>query len=364
MKALVLAAGSGTRLRPFTHTSAKVLVPVANQPLLFHGLRAVAAAGIVETGIVVGAGADAVRSAVGNGARFGLDVTYLRQEAPLGVAHAMLVARAFLGDDDFALYLGDTYLSAGITSLVDRFRATRPAAQLMFSRVADPTPFGVAELGADGRVVRIEEKPRRPSSDLACVGAYVFTPVVHDALARLRPSPRGELELADAIQRLIDGGRRVDHIVLSGFWRDTGRIEDVLAVNRLALESLEPRVEGHVDADSTLTGPVTVDQGAGIHGSRIEGPAVIGPGALVVGSQIGPYTSIAADCRVVASGVADSVLLRGASLDGVPRLETSLIGREAQVSGAGAAGSRAHRDTHRDACRLVLGDHSTVRFGG
>ena len=209
MKALVLSGGAGTRLRPITHTSAKQLLPVANKPVLFYGLEAIRDAGITDVGLVVGDTAPAIEEAVGDGSAFGLKVTYLRQEAPLGLAHAVLIARTFLGDDDFVMYLGDNFIVGGISPLVDEFRAARPDAQIMLTQVPDPREFGVAELDETGQVVGLEEKPQQPKSDLALVGVYMFTACVHEAVRNLKPSPRGELEITEAIQWLIDDGRKV-----------------------------------------------------------------------------------------------------------------------------------------------------------
>src|SRR5271168_1604352 len=223
MKALVLAGGSGSRLRPITHTFAKQLVPVANKPVLFYGLEAIRDAGITDVGMVVGDTAATIQEAVGDGRAFGLNVTYIRQEAALGLAHAVLIARDFLGGDDFVMYLGDNFIVGGITALVDEFAATRPEAQIMLTRVSDPRSFGVAELDADtGRVTNLEEKPREPKSDLALVGVYLFTPAIHEAVASLKPSWRGELEITEAIQWLLDHGRPVSSTTITGYWKDTG----------------------------------------------------------------------------------------------------------------------------------------------
>ncbi|WP_449065192.1 glucose-1-phosphate thymidylyltransferase [Planomonospora algeriensis] len=353
MKALVLAGGSGTRLRPITHTSAKQLVPVANKPVLFYGLEAIAAAGIREVGIVVGHTHAEIEAAVGDGSSFGLEVTYLRQEAPLGLAHAVRIARDFLADEDFVMYLGDNFIVGGINALVERFTAERPSAHIMLTRVADPGQFGVAELGPDGGVIGLEEKPREPKSDLALVGVYLFSPSVHEAVAELKPSWRGELEITDAIQWLIDDGQRVESTVVSGYWKDTGNVTDMLEVNRLVLESLEPAVAGEVDAASELIGRVVVEPGARVLRSRIVGPAVIGPGAQVTDSYVGPFTSIAADCTVTASEIEYSIVLPRSSIRGVRRIEASLIGQDVEVTPAPAT-PRAHR--------LVLGDHSKVQI--
>ncbi len=349
----MLAGGAGTRLRPITHTSAKQLVPVANKPVLFYGLEAIAEAGIREAGLVVGDTQAEIESAVGDGSAFGLEVTYLRQEAPLGLAHGVLIARDYLGDDDFVMYLGDNFVVGGIGGLVERFARERPAAQIMLTSVRDPRQFGVAELDPGGRVVRLEEKPARPKSDLALVGVYLFSPAVHAAVAELKPSWRGELEITDAIQWLIEAGLRVESSVISGYWKDTGNVTDMLEVNRLVLESLEPRVGGSVDAASELIGRVVVEPGAVVERSRLVGPAIIGAGARVQDGYVGPFTSIGAGCVVEHAEIEYSIVLPRASIRGVSRIESSLIGHDVEVTPA-AGTPRAHR--------LVLGDHSKVQI--
>jgi glucose-1-phosphate thymidylyltransferase len=353
MKALVLAGGSGSRLRPITHTSAKQLLPVANKPVLFYGLEALRDAGIRQVGIVVGDTAPAIRAAVGDGSAFGLDVTYIRQEAPLGLAHAVLVARDYLADDDFVMYLGDNFIVGGITSLVDDFRRNRPDAHVMLTRVPDPRQFGVAELDAAGDIVGLVEKPREPKSNLALVGVYIFTAAVHDAVRQLTPSWRGELEITEAIQWLIDHGHPVRSTTIAGYWKDTGNVADMLEVNRLVLEGIDSRVDGTVDADSELIGRVVIEAGAEVTGSRIVGPVIVGTGSQISGSYVGPFTSVAQDCAVVDSEVEYSILLRGASVRGVRRIEASLIGHDVEVIPSPRV-PRAHR--------LVLGDHSKVQI--
>ncbi|WP_157248862.1 glucose-1-phosphate thymidylyltransferase [Nonomuraea typhae] len=352
MKALVLAGGSGTRLRPITHTSAKQLVPVANKPVLFYGLEAIAAAGIRELGIVVGDTQAEIEAAVGDGAKFGLQVTYLRQEAPLGLAHAVLIAREYLGDDDFVMYLGDNFIVGGINDIVSGFLAKKPDAQIMLTRVGDPRQFGVAELHPDGGVKSLEEKPRAPKSDLALVGVYLFTAAVHEAVAELKPSWRGELEITDAIQWLIDRGYHVESTTITGYWKDTGNVADMLEVNRLVLESLTPAVHGE-SVDSELIGRVKLEPGAHVVRSRVVGPAVIGPGARIVDSYVGPFTSIGAGCVIADSEIEYSIVLPRASIEGVGRIESSLIGHDVEVTPAPNT-PRAHR--------LVLGDHSKVQI--
>ncbi|MEV7545703.1 glucose-1-phosphate thymidylyltransferase [Streptomyces sp. NPDC089915] len=353
MKALVLSGGAGTRLRPITHTSAKQLVPVANKPVLFYGLESIAAAGITEVGVVTGDTEQEVRAAIGDGSAFGISVTYLRQERPLGLAHAVLTAREWLGDEDFVMFLGDNFLIDGITSLVDEFEATRPDAHILLTRVADPSAFGVAEVDGDGKVVRLEEKPQRPKSDLALVGIYLFTAAIHEAVAAIRPSRRGELEITDAIQWLIERDFAVGSTLIEGYWKDTGTVDDLLEVNRIVLERLHARHEGSVDENSLIVGRVSVGPNAEIRNSTIIGPAVIGSGARVHGSTIGPFTSVADDCEIIDSGIEYSIVLKDSRIEGVRGVEASLIGRNAQVIAMPQA-PQAHR--------LVLGDHSTARI--
>jgi glucose-1-phosphate thymidylyltransferase len=353
VKALVLSGGAGTRLRPITHTSAKQLVPVANKPVLFYGLESIAAAGITEVGIIVGDTAAEIREAVGDGSAFGLQVTYIQQEAPLGLAHAVLIARDYLGGDDFVMYLGDNFVVGGITALVDQFRSERPDARILLTRVSDPRAFGVAELDEDGRVRTLEEKPARPRSDLALVGVYLFTPAVHEAVRAIKPSARGELEITHAIQWLVDEGWDVRSTVISGYWKDTGNVTDMLEVNRSVLEGLEPLTAGEVDDASEIIGRVRVEAGARVVRSRIVGPAVIGAGALIEDSYIGPFTSVAGDCVIRDSEIEYSILLRDSSVRGVRRIEASLIGRNVEVTPA---------PRHPSAHRLVLGDHSKVQI--
>ncbi|MFF7129893.1 glucose-1-phosphate thymidylyltransferase [Streptomyces sp. NPDC008240] len=353
MKALVLAGGTGSRLRPITHTSAKQLVPVANKPVLFYVLEAIADAGVKDVGIVVGETADEIRAAVDEGGFDGLRITYLSQEAPLGLAHAVRIARDFLGDDDFVMYLGDNFVVGGITALVEEFRTGRPDAQILLTRVPDPTAFGVAELDERGRVVGLVEKPAEPKSDLALVGVYLFTPAIHEAVAAITPSARGELEITDAVQWLIDRRRDVRSTTISGYWKDTGNVGDMLEVNRTVLETIEPMVAGDVDEATEIVGRVRIADGATVRGSRIVGPVVIASGVEVSGSYVGPFTSISERCRIEDSEIEFSIVLPGSSITGVRRIEASLIGRNVEVTPAPRAPA-AHR--------LILGDHSKVQI--
>src|SRR6476661_2947936 len=242
MKGLILSGGKGTRLRPITHTSAKQLVPVANKPVLFYGIEAMASAGIGEVGIIIApeTGGE-IREAVGDGSRFGVEITYIEQDAPLGLAHAVLTAEPFLGQAPFVMYLGDNLLQGGIEDLVDAFRTGDPDALILLTKVPDPENYGVAELDGDNRVVQLVEKPAEPKTDLALVGVYMFTPRIHEAARAIEPSARGELEITDAIQHLVDQGHAVEPHVVRGWWKDTGRLEDMLEANRLVLDTLEAR---------------------------------------------------------------------------------------------------------------------------
>lgn len=352
MKALVLAGGSGTRLRPITHTSAKQLVPLANKPILFYCLETIAAAGIREVGIVVGSTHEEIEAAVGTGEQWGIEVTYLPQDAPRGLAHAVLIALEFLGSDPFVMYLGDNLIVGGIAEFVREFEQERPNAQVLLAKVEHPEHFGVAELDAEGRLVRLVEKPITPPSDLALVGVYLFDESVHEAVRAISPSPRGELEITDAIQCLVDQGRVVNVHVLETPWIDTGKLQDLLEANRIVLEGIETDVRGSVDAESRLVGKIVIDEGAEVVRSVLRGPAVIGSGTRIVDSSVGPCTSIASGCEILDSEIEHSVVLEGSHIEGVRRIEGSLVGRDVRV---------LRSDVQPHAYRLMLGDHSEIR---
>jgi glucose-1-phosphate thymidylyltransferase len=356
MKALILAGGAGTRLRPITHTRAKQLVPVANKPILFYGIEAMVSAGITEIGVIVGDTRDEVMAALGDGSAFGAAITYLPQDQPLGLAHCVLIARDFLADDDFVMYLGDNLLEQDLAAFVDAFRTARagdqpPDAQILLKQVPDPHRFGIAELDETGDVVRLVEKPADPPSDLALVGVYLFDAGIHEAVASIEPSPRGELEITDAIQWLVDQGRRVRCELLTGWWIDTGKLTPLLEANRLLLERIETTIEGTVDEASVIDGRVHIGAGATITGSTIRGPVSIGPGAVIENAFIGPFSAIGARCRVVSSEIEHSVLMDDSSVIDVPRLEDSLIGSHAEVM-------RSRRKPR--ALRLMVGDHCQI----
>jgi glucose-1-phosphate thymidylyltransferase len=350
VKGLILSGGRGTRLRPITYTSAKQMVPVANKPILFYGIEALVECGVREIGIVVGDTRQEIRDAVGDGSRFGARVTYIEQEAPLGLAHAVLIAEAFMAGHPFVMYLGDNLVRAPLAPLVDAFRSTRPSAQILLARVPNPEQFGVAEL-SDGRVIHLVEKPRVPPSDLALVGVYMFGPDVFDAVKAIVPSRRGELEITDAIQWLIDHGRTVVPHVIDGWWKDTGRLEDLLEANRLILEGLERRVEGEIEG-SEVVGKVVVEPGAKIVDSTIRGPAIIGRGAMIEHAYVGPFTAVGDHVVIRGSEVEHSILLEGSSVTDIEaRIESSLLGRNVAIYRS-AARPRSYN--------LMLGDRSQL----
>ena len=353
MKALVLAGGAGTRLRPITHTSAKQLVPVANKPILFYGLEQIRDAGITDVGIIVGDTAAEIEDAVGDGSALGIRATYIPQDAPLGLAHAVLTAEDFLGDDDFVMFLGDNLIEGGITHVVEAFEEHRPAAQILLKQVPDPERFGVAALNDDGSIDRLVEKPKDPPSDLALVGVYLFTPRILDAARRIEPSGRGELEITDAIQRLIDDGEVVRSSKVEGWWLDTGKKDELLDANRIVLGDLERRIDGKVDETSVVSGNVVVEAGAEIVNSTIRGPVAIGAGTRIVDSYVGPFTSIASECVLSDTEIEYSVVLERCSVTDIPRIEGSLLGRDVVLQ----------RTERRPAAhRFMLGDHSQVEI--
>ena len=349
MRALVLAGGEGSRLRPLTHTSAKQLIPVAGSPILFHGLEAIARAGITEVGVVVGATGPEVRAAVGDGGGWGLRVTYIEQEAPLGIAHAVTAAADFVRGQPFLLYLGDNVLLEGVTRFVEEFERNRPDAQILLTRVPEPEHFGVAILEGE-RVVRLVEKPKEFVSDIALVGVYLFDDSILEAAATLSPSWRGEYEITEAIQWLIDTGHTVRAEMVDGYWKDTGRPEDLLEANRMMLGIRTSSIEGDVDADTVVEGVVVLGPGAKVTSSVLRGPVVIGAGTIVDASTIGPDVSIEQDCRVERSTVTDSIVMASCRIADVAALTGSILGRGAEVLRSDTPG----------ATRLIVGDQSRV----
>jgi glucose-1-phosphate thymidylyltransferase len=352
LKGLILSGGRGTRLRPITFTSAKQLVPVANKPVLFYGIEAMAAAGIRDVGIIIAPETgDEIRAAAGDGSQFGVRIEYIVQDEPAGLAHAVLTAEPFLGRSPFVMYLGDNLLQGGMEDLVEQFREHAPEALILLTRVPDPQNYGVAELGGDGSVVRLVEKPPEPATDLALVGVYMFTPLIHAAARAIEPSARGELEITDAIQWLLDSGKRVEPHVVRGWWKDTGRLDDMLEANRLILDTVVRRIDGRLE-QAQVDGRVVVEAGALLERATVRGPAIIGSGAVVRDAYIGPYTAIGRNCVIESSEIEHSILLEGSSvqnLDG--RMESSLLGRDVAI----ARGVRQPR-----AYRFMVGDKSEI----
>jgi glucose-1-phosphate thymidylyltransferase len=352
LKGLILSGGKGTRLRPITHTSAKQLVPVANKPVLFYGIEAMAAAGIEEIGIIIAPETgDEIRAAAGEGDRFGVRITYIVQDEPAGLAHAVLTAEPFLGKDPFVMYLGDNLLQGGIADLVAAFERNDPEALILLTPVPDPEHYGVAELDGD-RVVALAEKPPEPKTNLALVGVYLFSPRIHDAARAIEPSARGELEITDAIQHLVDAGARVEPHIVEGWWKDTGRLDDMLEANRLILDNLATRVDGEL-VDSTVEGRVVIEEGARLERCTVRGPAIIGAGTRLIDAYVGPYSAIAEDCLVEHAEIEHSILLAGSEVRNLAgRMESSLLGRNVKIS----------RDEGRQprAYRFMVGDNSEI----
>src|SRR3954447_23518626 len=353
MKGLILSGGKGTRLRPITHTSAKPLVPVANKPVLFYGIEAMAAAGIAEVGIIVApeTGGE-IREAAGDGSQFGLSITYIEQDTPAGLAHAVLTAEDFLGDSPFVMYLGDNLLREGITALVETFRTERPDALILLPPVPDPESYGVAEL-SDGRVARLVEKPKEPKTDLALVGVYMFTAAIFDAARSIEPSWRGELEITDAIQALVDRGMRVDPHIVHGWWKDTGQVQDMLEANQLILDDLSESVRGEL-IDSKVEGRVSIAEGARLERATVRGPAIVGRGTTITDAYIGPYTAIGDGVTIDHAELEHSIVLSGSSISDLEyRIEASLIGKNVRI-GRGPALPKAYR--------FVVGDNADVQI--
>ena len=351
MKALILSGGKGTRLRPITHTGAKQLVPVANKPILFYAIEAIRNAGITDIGIIVGDTHEEIRAAVGTGERFGVKVTYIQQEAPLGLAHAVKIAEDFLKRDQFVMFLGDNLIKDGITSLVEEFSRSDANSQILLAKVPNPQEFGVAVLEG-GRAVKLMEKPKDPPSDLALVGVYMFDHNIFEAVNAIKPSARGELEITDAIQYLIDHGYRVESHLVTGWWKDTGNLEAMLEANRLILDGLATDIKGEVDAASQIAGRVSIGKGSKVIGSTIRGPAIIGEECKIEHAFIGPYTSVNDRVTISSSEVEHSIILEDCRIIDIgSRLEDSLLGRNVTIEKDGRKPK---------AYRMMLGDNSAV----
>ena len=352
MRALVLAGGEGSRLRPITHTQAKQLIPIANTPILAYALQHFRDAGITEVGIVTGSTHAEIEAAIGDGSAWDLQVTYIPQEAPLGLAHAVKISEDFLRGEPFVMYLGDNVLLEGIERFVEEYERLGPNAQILLIRVPEPERFGVAVLEGE-QVVRLVEKPSEPISDLALVGVYLFDETIFEAVNAIAPSARGELEITDAIQWLIDNGKQVRAEMVTGWWKDTGRPEDLLEANHMMLSLLEHRIDGEVDDASTIEGAVVVEAGAKVARSRLHGPVIVGAGTVIEDSEIGPNASILTGCSVRGSSVASSVVMEQCQLEGA-HLADSLLGRGVEVRG----------DGEKRVLRLVVGDNGRIEVGG
>ncbi len=351
MKGLVLSGGKGTRLRPITFTSAKQLLPIANKPVLFFCLEQLAAAGVTDVGIVVGDTEAEIRGAIGDGGAFGIQATYIRQDVPGGLAHAVKVSESFLKDAPFIMVLGDNLLRDGVTSIVEEFRADPCNCQILLTRVKNPNQFGVAEL-RDGKVVRLVEKPKEFISDLALVGVYLFDRNIFKAVNAIRPSGRGELEITDAIQWLLTGGYAVRPHLVTGWWKDTGKLEDILEANRMVLDGIEERIVGRIDTGSRVEFKVALEDGVVIENSVVRGPAAIGAGTRIVNSYVGPFTAIAGGCTIANVEVEHSIILEGCTIDGAgSRIIDSLVGRNVVIR-KGDGQPRAYH--------FMLGDYSGI----
>jgi glucose-1-phosphate thymidylyltransferase len=353
LKGLILSGGKGTRLRPITYTSAKQLVPVANKPVLFYAIEAMAQAGIEQVGIIIAPETgEEVQGAAGDGSRFGVELTYILQDEPAGLAHAVLTAEPFLGDSPFVMYLGDNLLQGGINDLVAAFTQGQPDALILLTPVPDPQNYGVAEL-SDGAVVRLVEKPPEPHTDLALVGVYMFTSRVHAAAKAIEPSARGELEITDAIQHLVNEGCRVEPHIVQGWWKDTGRLDDMLEANRLVLDTIQTQIEGEL-IDSQVDGRVVIEAGARLERSSVRGPTIIGAGARLTDCYVGPYTAVGEGCEISSAEVEHSILLAGSAVTDLDvRMESSLLGRNVRIG----------RDRRQPrAYRFMVGDNSEIGF--
>jgi glucose-1-phosphate thymidylyltransferase len=354
LKGLILSGGAGTRLRPITHTSAKQLVPVANKPVLFYGIEALVDAGVEEIGIIIAPETgEEIRAAAGDGSAFGARITYIVQDSPAGLAHAVLTAEDFIGDSPFVMYLGDNLLRDGLRGLVTTFTEKEPDALILLTPVDDPQSYGVAELDGE-RIVRLIEKPKDPPSNLALVGVYLFSSLIFDAARALEPSWRGELEITEAIQGLIDEERAVRSEVVRGWWKDTGQLADMLEANRLVLEELVTRIDGEVDEASRIEGRVVIEPGAKLLGSTVRGPVAIGAGACVEDAYIGPYTSIGEGVHIRRSEVENSIVLSGSVVEDLgTRMEASLLGKDVKLT---------RSEGMPKTLRLLVGDKSEIEL--
>jgi len=351
MKGLVLSGGKGTRLRPITYTSSKQLIPVANKPVLFYVLEDISRAGIKDVGIIVGESAKEIKEAVGNGSRWGINVSYIYQEEPLGLAHAVMIAEDYLKESPFIMYLGDNILKEGVSSFVKKFAQTDADAMILLAQVPNPQDFGVAEI-KDDKVVRLIEKPKVPPSNFALVGIYLFTSVIFKAVKQLKPSWRNEYEITDAIQYLIENNYKVEPQFVNSYWKDTGKVEDILEVNRLILEDISCEIKGMVDSKSEISGKVNIGEGSKVIASTIRGPVIIGENVIINNSFIGPFTAIGDSTQIIHSEIENSIIMTNCKIIRLhKRIEGSLIGRDVEIK---------KEIKPPKAYRFMLGDNSKI----
>lgn len=337
MKAIILSGGKGTRLRPLTHTGAKQLVPVANKPILWYGIESIVEAGITDIGIIISPETgEEVQAKTGDGSRFGAQITYILQDKPAGLAHAVKVAQPFLGDSSFVMYLGDNLVQSEMALFLEQFQLHSLNALTLLCPVPNPSAFGVAEVDENGKLLRLVEKPKVPPSNLALVGIYIFSPEIHEAIAAIQPSARGELEITDAIQQLIDWQKSVEARQIRGWWLDTGKKDDLLEANRVILDTcLEASVKGDVDAQSQVIGRVQIGEGTKVINSTIRGPVTIGNDCHLENCFIGPYSSVADQVTLIETDLEHSVILQGAKVEGIhKRIVDSVIGQRAHLKEA------------------------------
>jgi glucose-1-phosphate thymidylyltransferase len=356
MKGLILSGGKGTRLRPLTYTGAKQLVPVANKPILWYGIESIVAAGITDIGIIISPETgEEIRQTTGNGEQFGAKITYIRQDQPAGLAHAVKTAQSFLGDSPFIMYLGDNLIEDDLSPFLDSFHQQSLDALILLRKVSNPSAFGVAKVDETGKVLYLVEKPKEPPSNLALVGIYFFAPTIHQAIASIQPSGRGELEITDAIQELINQNKAVEANKLLGWWLDTGKKDDLLEANRIILDtSLEIALQGEIDANSQVIGRVQIGQGSKIINSTIRGPVIIGENCHIENCFIGPYSSIANGVKLIDADIEHSVILKDATIIGIhQRIVDSVIGRRAKLEIA---------PQRPKALRFMIGDDSHVEL--
>jgi len=354
MKGLILAGGSGRRLRPITHKTAKQLVPIANKPILHYVIEDLVGVGITDLGIVVGDTAKEIEKSVGNGSQWNADITYIHQEEPLGLAHAVLISEPFLGEEKFIMYLGDNMFEDSLHAVVEDFEKSSTNARLLLAKVDDPQAFGVAEVDEQGAIKGLVEKPENPKSDLALVGVYLFDSTIHRAVKAIEPSDRGELEITDAIQWMIDKENSIEHKTLEGWWIDTGKKDPLLLCNELILEKIETLLLSQIGETVTLKGEIATGENVEIIDSNIQGPVVIGSGVRIERSDIGPYVSIGDDCKIEDSSVERSVLMEKSYVSGVTQLTKSVLGREVEIDGT--------ETEFQESTSVMLGDGTKVNL--